>query len=226
MDARRYVGAGEEAVFGADGMILQAFSLGLSAGLFCVARCVPTLAPLLLLSPDKGIRKGLGLVGIFLGGRLVAYCLLGLLAGLAGSWGGNLATSVFFLSLTQVALGGMLVAQAFYSGSCKQCPGKKMLFGTRKTIFTAGILSSATLCPPLLLAFSVAIENGSPWRGILFFLIFFLATSLYVIPVSLAAIKVKNSILILVTQVFCIGTGAYFIWRGLSIAFFQRFIVY
>jgi sulfite exporter TauE/SafE len=207
-------------------MILQAFSLGLSAGLFCMARCVPTLAPLLLLSPHKGLRAGLGLVGIFLGGRLVAYCLLGFLAGGVGSMGDALPYSLLFLALTQIALGAMLIAQAFYNGAHKQCPGKRMLFGTRKTIFTAGMLTGVTLCPPLLLAISLAMENGSPWRGILFFVIFFLATSIYVVPVSLAAIKLNSKIVLLLTRIVCIGTGVYFVWRGLSIAFFERYVVY
>ena len=116
-----------------------------------MARCVPTLAPLLLLSPHKGLRAGLGLVGIFLGGRLVAYCVLGLLAGGVGSLGDALPYSLLFLALTQVALGGILIAQAFYNGAHKQCPGKRMLFGTRKTVFTAGML------PPNPPAISVVI---------------------------------------------------------------------
>ena len=120
----------------------------------------------------------------------------------------------------------MLIAQAFYNGAHKQCPGKRMLFGTRKTIFTAGMLTGVTLCPPLLLAISLAMENGSPWRGILFFVIFFLATSIYVVPVSLAAIKLNSKIVLLLTRIVCIGTGVYFVWRGLSIAFFERYVVY
>ena len=71
-------------------MIGQAFSLGLSAGLFCVGRCVPTLTPLLLLSPHKGLKNGLGLVGLFLSGRLVTYGALGLMAGFVGSFGNTL----------------------------------------------------------------------------------------------------------------------------------------
>ena len=109
-----------------------------------MVRCVPTLAPLLLLSPHKGLRAGLGLVGIFLGGRLVAYCTLGLLAGGVGRLGGAVPYSLLFLALTQVALGGMLIAQAFYNGAHKQCPGKRMLFGARKTIFTAGMVFAWT----------------------------------------------------------------------------------
>jgi len=90
-----------------------------------------------------------------------------------GSLGDALPYSLLFLALTQVALGGILIAQAFYNGAHKQCPGKRMLFGTRKTVFTAGMLTGVTLCPPLLLAISLAMENGSPWRGVLFFVIFF-----------------------------------------------------
>ena len=66
------------------------------------------------------------------------------------------------MNKTQIALGAMLIAQAFYNGAHKQCPGKRMLFGTRKTIFTAGMLTGVTLCPPLLLAISLAMENNMP----------------------------------------------------------------
>ena len=69
-------------------------------------------------------------------------------------------------------------------------------------------------------------ENGSPWRGVLFFVIFFLATSIYVVPVSIAAIKFNSKKILLLTRIVCIGTGVYFVWRGLSIAFFERYIVY
>lgn len=207
-------------------MILQALSLGLSAGLYCTTRCVPTLAPLLLLSPQKGLKTGLGMVCIFLGGRFVAYGLLGFLAGFAGSLGREIPYSDGFLIVAQVVLGAVMIVQSFYSCSPGHCPGKKMLFGTKKTIFFAGILNSITLCPPLLLALSLAIEKGNPWQGFLFFIVFFVATSIYIVPVSIAALKFKSRILLRIARIVCVGTGIYFIGSGLSVAFSSQYVEY
>ncbi len=207
-------------------MILQALSLGLSAGLFCMFRCVPTLAPLLLLSPQKGIRAGINLVGVFLAGRLVAYCILGASAGFLGSYGSTIPYTNSLLAVTQILLGALLVTQAFASCTRQRCPGKSMLFGTKKTIFIAGGLSSVSLCPPILLAISMAFEQANPVKGFFFFLIFFIATCLYIIPASLAAIKLNHKFVHIFSQILCAGTGIYFIWKGGSIFFIDKFITY
>ncbi|WP_027721710.1 sulfite exporter TauE/SafE family protein [Maridesulfovibrio zosterae] len=208
-------------------MIVQALSLGASAGLYCMVTCAPTLAPLILSSPQKGIQSGLLQVLTFLGGRLFAYCMLGVLAGVAGRIGQeNFTQSNVLLAGSQIALGALLIAQAFYSCSKKTCPGKSMLFGTRKTIFIAGFLNSLVLCPPILLAFSVAMEKGSPLQGLLFFLFFFLATSIYVLPFSLAAIRINPIVLKQLSRVVCVCTGCFFIYRGLSFLFLKQYVVY
>lgn len=207
-------------------MILQAFSLGLSAGGYCVSKCVPTLAPLLLLSPHKGLKTGLGMVCIFLAGRLLAYAGMGALAGFAGSFGGSLAYTDSLLALSQIFLGGLLIAQAFYSCTRTQCPGKKMLFGTGKTLFMAGILSSITLCPPILLAISMAMESGGAVKGLLFFICFFLATSVFVFPITLASLKLNNHLFVLASRIVCVATGIYFIFRGVSVFFAEQYIIY
>lgn len=207
-------------------MIVQALSLGFSAGLYCMVKCVPTLAPLLLISPQKGLRTGMGMVGVFLAGRLVTYSMLGALAGLAGSYGAELPYMNAALALSQVVLGALLMVQAFYSCARKHCPGKRTLFGTRRTVFFAGILSSVTLCPPILLAFSVAMEHGGAWQGLLFFVLFFLATSIYVLPVSLAALKLNNRLMSTVSRMACAVTGLYFAYQGVSIFLSEHYVVY
>ncbi len=207
-------------------MIAQALSLGFSAGLYCMVRCVPTLAPLMLLSPQKGLKAGLGMVGVFLGGRLVTYSLMGVLAGLAGSYGSSLPYMDVILAVSQIVLGGLLIIQAFYSCARKHCSGRRMLFGTKKTVFMAGVLSSATLCPPILLAFSVAMENGNIWQGFSFFVFFFLATSIYVLPISLAAFKLNNRLVMYISRGVCAFTGFYFAYQGVSIFFSEHYVVY
>ncbi len=207
-------------------MIGQALSLGASAGLYCMSKCAPSLASLLLIAPQKGIKSGICLLGMFLAGRLVAYCLLGALAGLAGSFGGALPHSMLFFALTDMALGVMLIAQAFYRRRCTGCTGGQMVLGTKKTLFIAGVLNSVTLCPPILLAFSVAVENGSPLRGLLFFLLFFLASSVYLLPFSLLSVKVQHRYMVSFSKIVCAGVGLYFVYRGFSFIFSDPYITY
>ncbi|WP_291326197.1 sulfite exporter TauE/SafE family protein [Desulfovibrio sp. UCD-KL4C] len=208
-------------------MIIQALSLGTSAGLYCMVTCAPTIAPLILASPQKGLQSGLRQVATFLAGRLLAYGTLGTLAGLAGRIGHeSFAQSNAVFSGSQIALGVLLIAQTFYSCTKKKCPGKNLLFGTKKTIFLAGFLNSLVLCPPILLAVSVAMEKGSPLQGFLFFVFFFLATSIYILPFSFAAIRLNPFFLKYLARMACVCTGCFFIYRGVSFLFLKQYLVY
>lgn len=195
--------------------------------MYCMVTCGPTIAPLIMASPQRGLQSGLRQVATFLGGRLLAYAALGTLAGLAGHFGHeNFAQSNLILAGSQIALGFLLIAQTFYSCTKNSCPGKKILFGTHKTIFIAGFLNSMVLCPPILLALTVAMQSGSPIQGLLFFVFFFMATSIYILPFSIAAIRMNPVILKKLTRIVCFCTGCFFIYRGISVIFLKHYIVY
>ncbi len=206
-------------------MVLQALSLGASAGVYCMSKCAPSLASLLLVAPQKGLKNGVCLLGVFLSGRLAAYCLLGALAGLAGSLGGSLPHSKLFFAFTDIALGAMLIAQVFRR-SCTGCPGGREFLGTKKALFLAGVLNSVTLCPPVLLALTVAVEKGSPLRGLLFFLLFFLASSMYLLPFSLLSVKIRHRYMVSFSRIVCACVGLYFVWRGISFTFTDSYVTY
>lgn len=191
-----------------------------------MAKCAPSLASLLLIAPDKGFMAGITLLGVFLSGRLAAYCLLGFLAGLAGSFGGVFPNSTLFFALTDIVLGGVLLVQALYSGRCAHCTGKNLLFGTKKTLFFAGLLNGVTLCPPILLAMSVAVEKGNPLRGVVFFMLFFLASSLYLVPFSLISVKINHRLMLSFARIVCACVGLYFVWHGVSFSFIESYATY
>ena len=58
-------------------MILEAISLGLSTGTYCTMNCAPVLIPFLSGSEKVSYKRNSGLIGAFLGGRLVMYFILG-----------------------------------------------------------------------------------------------------------------------------------------------------
>ena len=66
-------------------MILKALALGLSSGIFCLGYCYPILGPIMFSSEERrGWSRAAQSLGLFLAGRLIAYLIFGLLAGLLG----------------------------------------------------------------------------------------------------------------------------------------------
>ena len=58
-------------------MILEAILLGLSTGTYCTMYCAPVLIPFLSGTEKVSYKRNSGLIGAFLGGRLVTYFILG-----------------------------------------------------------------------------------------------------------------------------------------------------
>lgn len=196
-------------------MISQAIWLSLSTGAYCFGTCAPLLSPLLLADPERGLRRGVKAVGFFLCGRLLAYGGLGLCAGLAGQYGLTMWTpGRETLGCIQMILGVLLVLQGAQARCFSRCAPVHALLLSNRTLFAAGFLSSLSLCPPLLLAVTVAAENGGPLEGLLFFLIFFGMTSLFLLPFSLFSLRLPQQLCRLAGRLCCVAAGLYFIWRG------------
>jgi sulfite exporter TauE/SafE len=58
--------------------------LGLSTGAVCLAYCGPVLIPYLM-GENKNIKTNFVYVSLFLSGRFLAYLVIGLIAGIAGT---------------------------------------------------------------------------------------------------------------------------------------------
>ena len=58
-------------------MILEAVLLGLSTGTYCTMYCAPVLIPFLCGCDKTGYKRNAGLIGSFLGARLITYFVLG-----------------------------------------------------------------------------------------------------------------------------------------------------
>lgn len=200
-------------------MLSQALTLGFSAGFYCAGACAPLLGPLLLADSRRGFGQGLRGVGWFLWGRFLAYGGLGFGAGVAGQYGvAAWAPGLFALAIVQVMLGILLLCHVAPS-RCGACASRPQLFlQTGKSLCIAGFLSSLSLCPPLLLAVSVAVEQGNPLGGLEFFVVFFVVTSLFVLPFSLFSLKIPERFMVWIRRVCCSGAGAYFIVRGIGLA--------
>ncbi|MBI5622154.1 MAG: sulfite exporter TauE/SafE family protein [Elusimicrobia bacterium] len=166
-------------------LLLEGLGLGLSTGAYCAAACVPVLAPYLL-AEEKGFTRDLLVVGKFLLGRLAAYLLFAIAAGLAGSALGPLPAWLSGASL--LACGALLLGYSLVRGLpgldlCARLSGNPAFKGAP---FLLGFLVGVNPCPPFVAGLARLLTVGSVAGCAAYFTAFFVGTTVYVLPVLLA----------------------------------------
>jgi sulfite exporter TauE/SafE len=202
-------------------LIGRALLLGLSTGLFCAGFCVPLVGPLLLADENRSIKRSASRVGLFLAGRLVAYLLFGLVfGGLGGALSRIWGIKTILLPLVYAILGVMMilyaVVQSFpHLGLCRAVSPRIQSWWY---LVLVGFLAGINLCPPFLLAVTTVVDIGGAWRGALFFLVFFLATSVYLLPLFFAGLVNRFAAVRFAGRIAAVLAGGYFIYLAASIA--------
>lgn len=168
--------------------MLQALSagfwLGLATGPYCFAACAPILLPCLCAEGETALSANLKVLSRFLAGRLLAYLAFG--AG-AGALGAALGPSLpgwlpaAALLLTSGLMFGYAVMKNFPKLSVCLAAARWVRPGVLP--FGLGLLTGINVCPPFLTGLVVVLTLGSAGGGAAFFCAFFMATSLYLLPV-------------------------------------------
>lgn len=199
-------------------MIVEAFALGLSAGVFCMGYCAPVLMGFLFSREDQ---QGIGTVmalGLFLSGRLIAYLFFGMISYLTGEiFRGNL----FFIRLFpfgEVLLGLLMLVYAIYKiFPHRSFCGRILKWSeSRWTLFAAGGFTGMNLCPPFILAAGEAMNSGSLLNSVAFFFIFFISTSIYLIPFAFSGLVGRSERVRSASRIVCGLTGLWFFAGGLE----------
>jgi hypothetical protein len=88
-----------------------------------------------------------------------------------------------------------------------------------------GLLTGLNLCPPFLLAFAAAGENPTLTHSLLFFLSFFLGTTLFFLPIPLLgackcipSLKIIGKLAAVVMSIYYFYTGMLMIMGGIFIS--------
>lgn len=199
------------------------------------AHCVGMCGPLVMLVAHRygapaGGRSRLGATLWYSAGRLTTYALLG---GVAGGFGAALQaagaplglqrTATIVAGLTLVLWGLVSVsswapqAQAFSSWWTRLT--HRLASRAPRHPATAGLLLGLLPCGLVYTALVAAIGRGSASQGAAALLAFGLGTAPALLGVSLAdLLLVRHRLLVTrVAQVFVIGWGGWFLWRGLIV---------
>jgi sulfite exporter TauE/SafE len=184
----------------AGGLVTEAFLLGISSGPVCLASCSPVLLPMLA-AERKAAGGTVAQLAEFLAGRLAGYMGFAALAWLLGlSLSLQPRARVLVVGVSDLGLAILLAAYAFSlrptrAKLCEDgCPASRAhRFAEQYRSFAPvylGFVSGLTLCPPFVAAGVRAAETASLAGSMLFFLCFFVGTSIWFAPsVSLGLIR-------------------------------------
>ncbi len=202
---------------------MEGFFLGVSSGTVCLAHCAPVLVPYLLGEGERTGQNALRLAE-FLAGRLAGYILFGVAAWAVGRLvldSPSKYAELFFGIVYAV----LAVAMAFYGlfVSRDRCALKsvngavnRFLAGRRWALAgLLGFLTGINFCPPFLLAFSMSAQTRSLPGSILFFVAFFVGTSLYFVPTVLLGFASAHHKLKIIGKMTAVIMAFYFFYKGI-----------
>jgi len=202
---------------------LEGFFLGLANGTVCLAYCAPVLV-LFILGEGKSVARNYSLLARFLVGRLIGYLLFGLLAWAFGSLLKNLGHQEMFFGLAYIILAVMM----FFYGLSRPpelCAGKLMHHKRAGFLqqwpellpVALGLATGLNLCPPFLLAFTGAAGSASLAKSLLFFLAFFLGTSVYFLPLPFLGTLRRFPSIQTVGRLACVVMALYYLYTGIIV---------
>jgi sulfite exporter TauE/SafE len=197
--------------------------LGLSTGVVCLAYCGPVLIPFLM-GEGNTIYGNTGTVILFLAGRLIAYILIGILAGTVGiTLLQPSGSKIVFIGILYIILSSLLIVYGFHRFR-KVCLGRSHLpvkesSGLRWRFMlplSGGFATGLNLCPPFLLAITGAMDTGDISGSILFFCMFFLGTAIYLIPLPFIGFFRRQQVLKIIGKFAAILAGIFYLYKGLT----------
>ena len=161
-------------------LLIEAGLAGLSTGMFCCLTCYPFLAPVFA-AEARSARRNLAVWLQFLLGRLAGYVLFGAAIG----WLGERFASAWLDRISILGLLLMALVLVFYAIGFRRPRWSFCAAGTPRAAtapLLLGFLLGLHICPPFLMSVAYVFTLHSTVKGILYFLVFFCATSVYLVP--------------------------------------------
>lgn len=198
---------------------MDGFFLGISSGLFCLSSCAPVIVPFLL-GEGKKVSGNFFIIGLFLTGRLLGYILFAISAWYIGN------TILSSHHLKNIFLGGsdiiLSVILLFYAlfepkDDCKLNTVMSFFGGKYNNHYLPillGFITGINICPPFLLALIQSINKGSILNCLLFFILFFIGTSVYITLTAFIGLLSSVSKLRIIGKLTAIVISFYYLYSG------------
>ncbi|MDD5044482.1 MAG: sulfite exporter TauE/SafE family protein [Candidatus Omnitrophica bacterium] len=197
-------------------LILEGLVLGLATGGYCLTACLPFIVPYMLAEARPGIAGNLKLLIEFLSGRLLAYIIFAVVVSILGRTLQGVYFSKF-LSVAMIITASFMLMYAWTknfpaSRFCTYVAASKYL---ARMPFLFGFLIGINICPPFLMGMIKLLELGNVFKGVVYFLAFFIGTSLYMLPLLSLAWTVKIKRLQNIGNLTAFLVGVWFLVAGI-----------
>ncbi len=166
--------------------MIEGLLIGLSVGASCLASCGPLVISVIMKNTPTTF-GAYAYLGKFLSGRLLAYIIIAFMVSMAH---GTEWQTRNFVSATNLIAGLMMIANAFIKlpSYCVKGRSFKSLvrqYAPQVYVPTLGFFSAINACPPIIAAASSAAVAESAVEAILTFIMFFIGSSVYMLPLPL-----------------------------------------
>lgn len=187
--------------------IVSGYLAGLSVGVYCLGLCLPIFLPVLL-SIKRTVKTSIFLVLEFSLGRLLGYLFFGLIIGFLGQFIKSSYTHLI-VGLANIWIGILMIVYCLGLVDRKFCA--KIPYSKIKWPVILGFLTGVNICPPFLGSLTYVFNLKNISLSLLYFLMFFLGTSTYIIPFTLLGAFTKKNWMQIIAQWSGIIVGIYFI---------------
>jgi sulfite exporter TauE/SafE len=200
-------------------LLIQPFLLGLSIGLYCFAYCLPFVSSYLV-SEKRLIKDDFKVILQVIIGRFFGYLLFGAFFGYLGEKIDNPTLNLILIAAL-VVLSFFLILHALNLFKPKWLCFLKIRQYKNKFPWLMGFLLGVNLCPPFLISLTYVFTLHDLWKGIIYFIMFFIGTSLYFLPVTflgflnkMKEFRLAARLAALVVGIGFLGYGIYYLIRG------------
>jgi len=191
--------------------LVGGFLAGLSTGVYCLGTCLQVFVPILM-AEKRTARSSFGVVIEFSLGRLLGYLFFGLIIGYIG----ELIQSQFLhlvVTLANLWIGVLMIVYVLGVIDKKFCPA--LVYRRAKWPILLGFLTGVNVCPPFLASLTYVFNLRSVLASVSYFLLFFLGTSIYILPVSALGLFTTHGWVKKLAQAAGVIAGLYFIGTSL-----------
>ena len=194
-------------------VILEPLLAGFSTGLFCCVSCYPFLLPVFA-AEERNAFQTLQVWLQFLLGRLAGYVLFGAAIG----WLGERFAATWLDSITTVGMMLMALVLIFYAVGFRRPAWSFCAAGTRRGAaapLLLGCFLGLHICPPFLMSVAYVFTLHSMAKGIVYFLVFFCATSVYLLPLLFVGLLGRLPEFRLAARISALAVGGLFFIYGI-----------
>jgi len=213
----------------------EALVLGLASGPACIAACGPVLVPSLL-TERAGVWAHACYLAAFLGARLLGYLVFAAVAWELGALVSLLrAPRMPLVGAVYVLLAGVLL---WYAWAARRrcagvCAGQALVQIAENKVETKqedglggaaalGLLTGLNLCPPFVAAGIRAAELGSLGAALLFFMAFFVGTSVWFVPFAGLSAVGRNEAVTTVARMAMALIAVWYLGLGIAMLLGRR----